>query len=186
MTESDASLVARVRMGDAAAFETLVRRHFRVAYLVAIARVGESAEAEDICQEAFLRSWERIHECRDPSRFAGWLVRIVRNLALNRREYLDVRSANALEEALPIASADRADRHSDLEALRANLHRALVQISPHQREVVLLHDLEGWSHAEIAARLGMSELMSRRHLSDARKRLRGLLGDYASMRPDHD
>jgi RNA polymerase sigma-70 factor (ECF subfamily) len=55
-----------------------------------------------------------------------------------------------------------------------------------QRDVVLLHDLEGWRHAEIADRLALSEGMSRRHLSDGRKRLRALLGDYASLEPDHD
>jgi RNA polymerase sigma-70 factor (ECF subfamily) len=55
-----------------------------------------------------------------------------------------------------------------------------------QRDVVLLHDLEGWRHAEIADRLELSEGMSRRHLSDGRKRLRALLGDYASLEPDHD
>jgi RNA polymerase sigma-70 factor (ECF subfamily) len=66
------------------------------------------------------------------------------------------------------------------------LWRALEQLSPVQRDVVLLHDLEGWRHAEIADRLELSEGMSRRHLSDARKRLRALLGDYASLEPDHD
>src|SRR5688572_10512062 len=98
MTESDAALVARARLGDAAAFEALVRRHFRAAFLVALARVGERAEAEDVCQEALVRAWERIHECRDPNRFGAWLVRIARNAALNRREYLSVRATDTLED----------------------------------------------------------------------------------------
>src|SRR4051812_44929126 len=186
MTESDASLVARVRTGDAAAFESLLRRHFRAAYLVALAQVGEPAEAEDVCQEAFLRSWERIHECRDPDRFAAWLVRIVRDAAFNRREYLAVRAADALHESTPAASPERPDRHSEQAELRATLQRALAQLPIRQREVVLLHDLEGWPHGEIAARLEISTLMSRRHLSDARKRLRDLLGDYSALMPDHD
>jgi RNA polymerase sigma-70 factor, ECF subfamily len=189
MTESDASLVARVRMGDTTAFEALLRRHFRAAYLVAFARVGERADAEDVCQEAFFKSWERIHECRDPGRFAAWLVRIVRNTAHNRREYLDVRVADSLDHVTPVASASRADRHTDQEELRATLQRALTQLPLVQREVVLLHDLEGWPHAELAVRLEISELMSRRHLSDARKRLRALLGDYADLMPnppDHE
>ena len=186
MTESDASLVARVRMGDSAAFEVLLRRHFRAAYLVALARVGERADAEDVCQEAFLRSWESILECRDPSRFCAWLIRIVRNTALNRREYLDVRATESFDDLMPYASASRTDHRTDQEELRVTLQRALAQLPVIQREVVLLHDLEGLAHGEVAARLDLSVLMSRRHLSDARKRLRVILGDYLTLMPDHD
>lgn len=186
MTESDASFVARVRKGDPVAFEALVRRYFRAAYLVALARVGQRADAEDVCQEAFLRSWERIHECRDPSRFAAWLVRIVRNMALNRREYLNVRVAEPLDHTIPLASSSRADFHAEQQELRTALQAGLVQLTVNQREVVLLHDLEGWPHSDIAARLEISEGMSRRYLSDARKRLRILLGDYSTWMPDHD
>lgn len=186
MTESDASLVARVRMGDSTAFEVLLRRHFRAAYLVAFARVGERADAEDVCQEAFLRSWESIRECRDPSRFSAWLIRIVRNTALNRREYLNVRLTEPLDDLTPAASTSRTSHHADQEELRATLQRALAQLPMTQREVVLLHDLEGLAHGEVAARLDLSVTMSRRHLSDARKRLRTILGDYATLMPDHD
>jgi RNA polymerase sigma-70 factor (ECF subfamily) len=186
MTASDASLVALVRQGDAAAFEALVRRHFRAAYLVALARVGERADAEDVCQEAWLRAWEGILECRDPSRFVGWLLTIVRNSAHNRREYLTVRAAEPLDTPSLPASASRTDDITHQGELRATLTAALALLAPNQREVVLLHDLEGWSHAEIAGRLAMSEVMSRRHLSDARKRLRQELGDYHTLMPDHD
>lgn len=186
MTESDASLVSRVRGGDAAAFETLVRRYFRAAYLVALARVGERADAEDVCQEAFLRAWEGIHECRDPSCFPAWLVRIVRNTALNRREYLNVRATDPIDDVVPMPSSARTDARADQRALRATLQGALTQLPVTQREVVLMHDLEGWPHADIATRLGLSEMMSRRHLSDARKRLRDILVDYSSLMPDHD
>ena len=186
MTESDASLVARARRGDAAAFEVLLRRYFRASYLVALARVGEPADAEDVCQEAFLRSWEHIHECRNPDRFAAWLVRIVRNTALNRREYLDVRAAESIDHSTPVESSSRADASAHLKELRAALRNALAQLTVTQREVVLLHDLEGWPHADVAARLEISEVMSRRHLSDARKRLRVLLVDHAGWISDHD
>ena len=64
--------------------------------------------------------------------------------------------------------------------------KALAELSEVQREVVMLHDLEGWRHAEIAAHLDLSEGMCRRHLSDSRKELRKLLGDYATLEPDHD
>ena len=186
MTESDASLVARVRTGDAAAFELLMRRYFRAAYLVALARVGERADAEDVCQEAFLRSWERIDECREPDRYAAWLLRIVRNTALNRREYLGVRATQSLDDVGPLPSSVRSDARTEQRELRAALLSALAQLTVTQREVVLLHDLEGWPHADIASRLEISEVMSRRHLSDARKRLRVLLVDLSTWTPDHE
>ena len=78
------------------------------------------------------------------------------------------------------------DRDVARNELRERLTAALLALPAIQREVVLLHDYEGWKHAEIAQRLGLSDLMSRRHLSDARKRLRDLLEDLSTMEPDHD
>jgi RNA polymerase sigma-70 factor, ECF subfamily len=186
MAESDASLVARVRLGDAAAFETLMRRHFRAAYLVAFARVNNATDAEDVCQDAFVAAWQHISECRTPERFGAWLVRIVRNTAHNRGDYLRVRAAEPIEHGAHVASGVGADTAVLRAELRDTLLGALAHLSTVQREIVLLHDLEGWKHAEIAARVDVSEVMSRRHLSDARKRLRSVLGDYATLETDHD
>ena len=186
MAESDASLVVRVRTGDAAAFEVLMRRHFRMAYLIALARVNDTMDAEDICQDAFVSAWQHIHECRDPDRFAPWLARIVRNSAHNRADYLRLRASEPLEHVAESASQDRTDARSLRNELRTRLLAALRQLSAVQREIVLLHDLEGWTHGEIAARADISELMSRRHLSDARKRLRALLGDDMTHGADDD
>lgn len=186
MEESDAELVSRIRDGDAAAFEVLMRRYFRMAFLVAFAQLGNRADAEDVCQDAFLRCWERISDCRDPSRVGSWIVTIVRNTAHNRREYLQVRGTEPLEAGANVASSTRPDQNAYRAELRSRLTVALRSLSAVQREVVLLHDLEGWKHAEVAARLDVTETMSRRHLSDARKRLRELLGDPPTLEPDHD
>ena len=67
MSEPDAELVARIQVGDTAAFELLMRRHFRMAFLIAFAQLGNRADAEDVCQDAFVRCWERVGECRDAS-----------------------------------------------------------------------------------------------------------------------
>ena len=184
--ESDAALLARGRLGDRAALGSLLERWFRPAYLVALARVGEAADAEDVCQDAFVKCIERLADCREPDKFGAWLLRIVRNTASNRGDYLRVRDAEPLEANESLRSSARTDHAASRSELRDALSRALAQLSVTQREIVLLHDLEGWRHAEIAQQLGVSEVMSRRHLSDARKRLRDLLGDYATLEPDHD
>ncbi|MEA2761115.1 MAG: hypothetical protein QOD47_399 [Gemmatimonadaceae bacterium] len=186
MMESDASLVARVRLGDNAAADVLLGRYFRACYIVALGSLGNSADAEDVCQDAFIRCLERIDSCRDPARFGGWLLSIVRNTAHNRRAYQQIRSAESIDSHLGLASAVQSDAGVQQGELREQLLEALSHLSEAQREVLLLHDLEGWRHAEIASRMNLSLLMSRRHLSDARKKMRELLGNYATLEPDHD
>jgi RNA polymerase sigma-70 factor (ECF subfamily) len=166
-------LVERARAGDAAAFEELVRGHYRAAYATARALTGNDMDAEDVVQDGFLRALERLDEC-DPDRFAGWLLAIVRNRAHNVRDRERVRAAEVIEEANP-AGPDRSDRRVERGDLRGALDAALAQLSPAQREVLLLHDMEGWRHREIAAALDMSEVMARQHLFQARRRLRELL-----------
>ena len=180
MPQSDAELAVLARQKDTAAFEELMRRYFRTAFLVAFAHVGNREDAEDVCQDAFEKCWERMDGCRDLTLVGHWMVTIVRNTAHNRREYLRVRDTEQLDTGTVSVSVDRPDHQLDLAELRGRLSRALESLRPMQREVVLLHDYEGLNHAEVAARLDLSELMSRRHLSDARKRLRELLGDLST------
>ncbi|MDQ2889724.1 MAG: RNA polymerase sigma factor [Gemmatimonadota bacterium] len=186
MTESDASLVARVQRGETKSADVLLRRHFRSCYLVALARARNPSDAEDICQDAFIKCLEQIHACRNPERFGAWLLQIVRNTAHNRMEYLLVRECEPITSDLELVSHHQADTILQQRELRATLLNALAQLNLQQREVVLLHDLEGLSHGEIAAQLEVSVFMSRRHLSDARKKLRDILGNYMTLEPDHD
>lgn len=186
MTDTDTTLVARARVGDAAAAEALLRRYFRASYLVALARMGNREDAEDVCQDAFVQCLQRLDDCREPDKFGAWLIRIVRNTAHNRGDYLRVRQAEPLALHLELPSQVRTDAGAQQRELRETLQAALSHLSDVQREVVLMHDLEGWQHAEIASKLDLSEGMSRRHLSDARKKLRDVLGDYATLEPDHD
>jgi RNA polymerase sigma-70 factor, ECF subfamily len=173
-----ARLVARAKNGEPDAFSSLVSAHLRAAYLTALAIVGRPEDAEDVVQEAFLAAFEHIESCREPERFPGWLLRIVRNRSLNwldRRRY---------REGAPVDS-QTASEADDLQAtdfsLRERLLDALGFLTATQREVVLLHDLEGWTHGEIAQALELSELMSRQHLFTARGKLRQKLAEVASM-----
>lgn len=186
MNDPDDTLVARARRGDSGAFEVLLRRYFRASYLVAMAQLGERAEAEDACQDAFVKAWEGLEQCRDGGRFAAWLLRIVRNTARNRLDYLRVRRTESLEDDAAVYSKGSAQGELERQELAVALGAALAALPPVQREIVLMHDLDEWRHARIAALLEISEVMSRRHLSDARKKLRALLGGRASEEAQHD
>ena len=172
---SDARLVRKACRGDAVAFEGLVRRHYRAAYSVALAILGSAMDAEDVCQDAFIKALERLDDCRNPGKFAAWLMQIVRNRARNYIDYRRVRQTVDLDEVAASGGA-KTDRRVEQVELRETLQEALAELTEMQRQVVLLHDLEGWKHREIAESLDVSEVASRQHLLNARRRLRELLG----------
>lgn len=176
--ETDARLVRRARDGDRSAFEVLVRRYLKTAYAVALAELADPRDAEDAVQDSFIAALERLEDCRDPAAFAGWLRRIVRNRARSVRRRERVRETDELESV-----GDRAtswhDPARDLERseLRRRLERALEGLTDVQRHVVLMHDLEGYRHREIAVDLDIPEGTVRSHLFFARRALREQLGD---------
>jgi RNA polymerase sigma-70 factor, ECF subfamily len=174
MEASDAELVGLVRRGDPRAADRLLERYLRACRAVALAITGNEADADDVCQDAFVAALARIEHCRDPSRFGGWLLQIVRNHARNALRHRAVRRADSLGDVevaapgTPAADLDRAE-------LREQLLAALGTLPEVQREVVLLHDLEGWKHREIADRLDLPAGTVRSHLHHARQSLRKVL-----------
>ena len=175
--QTDRELVRRARDGDASAFGTLVRRYQRPAYAVALSVVGKHEDAEDAAQEGFLVALERLEECRNPDRFGGWLLTIVRNRSKNliRRE-----SLRETDEVPPGArsSMPTPDWVTEAAELRGLLEEAMQELSEVQREIVMLHDLEGWKHREIAERLDLPPGTVRSHLHFARKALRVALRNF--------
>lgn len=169
-TEDVRECVQRAQRGERAALEALVRRFMRPAYSVALSVVRVPAEAEDLAQESLAMAVGNINACREPERFAGWLLTQVRNRALNQLASRQVRERHASAERL-----EESGGSTDRVMLRAQLSAALEVLSAREREVVLLHDLESWTHQEIAEALGMTEVNSRQVLSVARKALRAKL-----------
>ena len=173
-TPTDGELVRRARRGDESAFGLLVERYQRPAYAVALSVTGRHEDAEDAAQEAFLVALDRLEECRSPERFGGWLMTIVRNRSKNlvRRE-----SLRETEEVPPGARSriPTPDRVAETAELREQLKGALMNLPEMQRQIVLLHDLEGWKHREIADRLDLPCGTVRSHLHFARKALRSAL-----------
>ena len=175
--DDDARLVERVLDGDAGAADALVRRYLRAAYATALAVTREPADAEDVAQDALVVALERLPDCRDPARFSAWLLRIVRNRALNHLRSRRLRDGLPLESASSVAGTGDPARDAGRAELRDRLRAGLETLTDKQREVVLLHDLEGWRHREIAQALGINEGTARYHLFHARRALRGHLGD---------
>ena len=173
--ETDAELVAGARRGSREAAGALAERYLRACRAVALSIVGEVSGAEDVCQDAFVYAIERIDDCRNPERFGAWLMQIVRNRSRNhlrdrktgRWAPLDGMAASG-EGSSPARDAERSE-------LRDRLLTALAELPEDRREVVLLHDLEGWTHREIAERMELPPGTVRSHLHHARKRLRELL-----------
>jgi RNA polymerase sigma-70 factor (ECF subfamily) len=176
--ETDARLVRRARDGDRSAFESLVRRYLKTAYAVALAELADPRDAEDAVQDSLITALERLDDCRDPAAFAGWLRRIVRNRARSVRRRERVRETDSLESVGGTAASwhDPA-RDLDRSELRHRLETALVSLTDVQRRVVLMRDLEGYRHREIAVDLDIPEGTVRSHLFFARRALREQLGD---------
>jgi RNA polymerase sigma-70 factor (ECF subfamily) len=177
---SDGELVRRARKGEEVAFGLLVERYQRPAYAVALSVTGRHEDAEDAAQESFLVALDRLDGCRSPERFGGWLMTIVRNRSKNlvRRE-----SLREMDELPPGARSrmPTPDRRAETSELRSMLQEALEELPEVQRQVVLLHDLEGWKHREIAERLDLPCGTVRSHLHFARKTLRAALRKVPGM-----
>ena len=174
MSESDAQLVARAKAGELPAVEALVRRHLRTACAVALAVLGNRSDADDLAQESLLVALERLESCREPEKFKGWLSQIVRNRALNARGAAAAKR-RVDEAGAPSATVADATAEAERVFLRDRLLAALAQLGANQREVVVLHDLEGWTHGEIALLLSLSEVNARQLLFTARRKLREIL-----------
>jgi RNA polymerase sigma-70 factor, ECF subfamily len=173
---SEATLVERTKRGDQAAFrelyDTHVDRIFRLTYRMA----GDEDLARDYTQEAFVRAFQRLDQFRGDSRFGTWLHSIAVSVTLNGLR----RVKRNREREQPLASAPQVAGRMEVGAeVKTRLKEAIDALPELYRTVFLMHDLEGYSHNEIAKVLDMAEGTSKARLSRARAKLRDLLGDFA-------
>ncbi|WP_223878033.1 MULTISPECIES: sigma-70 family RNA polymerase sigma factor [unclassified Luteimonas] len=178
--DRDLPLARAAAAGDAAAFEALYRRHAARVHGVVLRLAGwQHARAEDLVQEAFLRAWRALPQWRGDSAFGTWLHRLAVNTALmdlrarNARPGLDGDDGDVIDA---LAGADSAGHGT---ALALDLDRAVASLPPRARAVLVLFDIEGWSHDEIAMTLDMAVGSSKAQLHRARRLLRTRLGDFA-------
>ena len=177
----DTALVRRSLDGDIGAFEALYRGHVGRVHGAIRRLVGmDRGRAEELTQDAFVRAWQKLSSFRHESAFSTWLYRLGVNTAL-----MDLRSRRSRpqdegdsdEEVFDlIGSADSAGHTT---ALSMDLERAVASLPPRARAVLVLYDVEGWKHEEIAAELGMAVGSSKAQLHRARNLLRDRLEAHA-------
>jgi RNA polymerase sigma-70 factor, ECF subfamily len=177
---SEAEAVQRARNGDQTVFESLYRLHSRRVYALCLRMVKDTAEAEDLTQETFLLVFRKLHTFRGESAFSTWLHRLTVNLVLMRLR----------KKSLPLVSIEAATNPDDQKASpnisalgapdlmlkgaleRIMLERCIEDLPAGFRKVLVLHDIRGYRHREIANLLGRSIGASKSQLHKARKRLR--------------
>jgi RNA polymerase sigma-70 factor, ECF subfamily len=180
LLEADAIRLAQ--QGDAAAFERLYRLHSRRVYSLCLRMVGNTAEAEDLTQEAFLQLFRKIATFRGESAFSTWLHRLAVNVVLMKLRKKSGTETSLEEVTEPDEESGGPRRDFGAPDLRLsgsidrlNLQRAVEQLPPGYKAVFVLHDMQGYEHNEIAKIMGCSIGNSKSQLHKARMRLRELL-----------
>jgi len=168
------SLVARARAGDMGALEQLYRAHERGVYTLARRLTKTAEDAEDVLQETFLEVCRSLGSWRGDGSLWGWIRTIAASKALMRYRREKVRAADSLDET----GEPEGGTYVDV-PLRMDLEAALERLSEKSRAVVWLHDVEGYTHEEIAELMGMTTSFSKSQLARAHKKLREWLGGEA-------
>jgi len=175
--DEEAALVEACRRGERPALHALYERYRRRVFAL-IARIVGAQEAEELTQEVFLRAFRAIPKFRGDARLSTWMYRLAVNAALTHasRSMGRQRRAAPEEELARLPAAEGPEDSSD-PRLRARLQRALDDLPAGYRAVLVLHDVEGLQHEEIAEILGCRVGTSKSQLHKARARMRELLGD---------
>ena len=172
----DSQLIARALSGDAAAERALYDAHVDRIYRLAYRLAGDDDLAQEFTQDTFIRAFERLRDFRGESAFSTWLHSIAVSVSLNGlRKVKRVHGREAtLDEALAVGTRTR-EAEPDL---KSRLRRAIDALSEGYRTVFVMHDIEGYTHEEIGAALGVETGTSKANLSRARAKLREALADF--------
>jgi len=167
-------LIARAQKGDRAAFAALVREHQDEVYTLARRLVGDPHLASDVAQEALIRAWRALPKFRGDARLSTWLYRITVNTAWTHKKRASRHRASSIDEFTDVAApvdADHPEVAGEILELRGRLREALDRLPDAQREVVVMKDVYGWSHADIADAMDISVTAAKVRLHRARARL---------------
>ena len=190
--EQEAAIVRKVLGGDANAFETLVLEYEKNVYNIALRMTGNSEDAADMTQEAFIKAYNSLQSFRGDSKFSVWLYRIVSNVCLdflrskNRRPTvsLSVEDDDGEDTDLLRIRKDRADHFElllDRKLTRDSVRRGLDSLPPDYRQILLLREIQGLSYDEIAQALSLEVGTVKSRIFRARKRLCTFLIDDGNI-----
>ena len=168
--DADAVDAALAAAGDSHAFERLYRRHLGRIHSLVRRMIGD--DAEDVTQEIFIRTWQKLSSFRGDSAFGTWLHRLALNLILTRRETLGIRRQRHTDDP---DSLDRLPGKSVPAGISVDVEAAIQRLPDGARQILVLHDIEGYRHEEIAGMLEISSGTSKSQLHHARMALRRLL-----------
>ena len=173
----ESQLIARVRAGDSAAERALYDAHVDRVYRLAFRLSGDDALAQDFTQETFIRAFDKLSSFRGEAAFSTWLHTITTTVVLNGlRKVKRFRQREAdIDDAHDIGTTHR---HAEPD-LKARMKKAIDELPEGYRTVFLMHDVEGYTHEEIGAALGVETGTSKAQLSRARAKLRVALADFA-------
>ena len=170
------TLISRTVAGDRRSARTLYDRHAKRVHRLVFRICGDEELACDLVQDVFVRAFAQLAGFRGDSAFTTWLHRIAVTTALNQMR--KVKRIRAHEEAMGDEDVHAAPAREADPDLKVRLHAAIDALSEGLRMTVLLHDLEGYTHAEIGTMLGVAEGTSKARLFDARAKLRVALKDF--------
>jgi RNA polymerase sigma-70 factor (ECF subfamily) len=167
---TDLEIVRRAISGDSEAFLSLYQQNLPRIYAVCLRIVADKEKAEEITQQAVIRTWETLDSYRGESPLSAWIHRIAVNVSL---DYL--RSRHQLNKRVQftdnLETYDNPDPSSSCE-IQLDIEQAISTLPPQARAVVILHDIEGYSHREISSLLGIAIGTSKAHLHSARRLLK--------------
>ena len=177
---SEAEAIERAKQGDAAAFEVLYDLHKRRVYSLCLRMTSNTAEAEDLTQEAFLQLFRKIGTFRGESAFSTWLHRMAVNVVLMQLrkkglQLVPLEDESEGEEETPKKDYGAQDSILAGSIDRLQLKNAIDRLPPGYKSIFVLHDVEGFEHNEIAEMVGCSIGNSKSQLHKARMKLRELL-----------
>jgi RNA polymerase sigma factor (sigma-70 family) len=184
----DETLVARVQNGDTSAFDLLVGRYKERLYATVYHMTSNHEDANDLVQEAFIKAYKSLGTFKRESSFYTWVYRIAVNRTINHLKRRKNRNHFSLDDIdthiqsdpdfVELMSHVTPRREVGLTELQEKLNEALQKLSEPHRAVVVMHDVQGMTHADIAKVLKCSEGTVRSRLFYARQQLQGLLSDY--------
>jgi RNA polymerase sigma-70 factor, ECF subfamily len=168
-------LVRQAQAGQRAAFDRLYREHVDRVYGICLRMSGRVSDAERLTQDAFVQLWQRIGSFRGESEFTSWLYRLTVNIVL--QDSRSERRRSARVEVVPDLDAFDRGAYGDAAGTedRLEIERAIAGLPPGARHALVMHDIEGYTHEEIAALTGRTSGSVKAQLHRARRLLREVL-----------